>query len=351
MHVEPAESGNSPLHPKTNSEIEGGDPPISLPDFRRCQVGSLRPHERIALEDVLVVTKLSKVQYDMKRFNLPFDKLRSLYEEGGEDAERIFESHNRQQAAYSELEGLLSPSQIIGRDAISPSLAAKAGLVIAFGGDNHFQHVSHFLRDTPILGVNSDPLTSHGALLSDSITTLETTLKKLTSGEYTLEPWTRLQLEVGGVRLPPAVADIFIGEEKRVLMSRHTVQKFRADEYGEFKAETDPVEQKCSGVIVATGAGSSGWYLTAAGPVASSPMPFSPCEERARFAATEVSKTRQHDKALLFGEIKPDELLVFTSLNRNRGIASIDSLISQSFPRGTVAKLQLAKEPLLVART
>ncbi|MCB0334551.1 MAG: hypothetical protein KDD55_13695, partial [Bdellovibrionales bacterium] len=280
-------------------------------------------------------------------------ELLRLYSEGGEDPAKIFESHKRQAQARRDLTDLIPPEQIVSRDDITSELLSSAGLVIAFGGDNHFQHVSHFINDdTPILGINSDPLTSHGALLQGSASEIAQVVRAFSQGEYLLEPWTRLTLTVDGIPYPQATADIFFGEEKRVLMSRYTLEHLRRNGDGELVPLMPQVEQKCSGLLVATGAGSSGWFRTAARGTKEYAEVFAPCAVQARYAATEISPTitSEHPE-MFFGELHHGDVLRLVSLNRSNGIASIDSLITAPFARGQVAELRLSQKPLLVARS
>ncbi len=342
------------LYPSENhvhtagNDLQSGD----LPSHRACSLTSLAAIRPIMTEDILVVTKLSKVEYDMQKYGLSEKELLGLYNEGGEDPERIFESHRRQSEGRRTLASLFSPDQIVSREAVTSQLADRAGLVIAFGGDNHFQHVSHFITgDTPLLGVNSDPLTSHGALLQDDASRVAEVLRALSKAEYLLEPWTRLTLSVDGKEYPQATADIFFGEQERVLISRYTLEHLRPNEAGELVALAPQVEQKCSGLLVATGAGSSGWFRTAARGTSEFAEIFAPCEVQARYAATEISPTVQSNHPeMFFGELHYGDVLRLVSLNRSNGIASIDSLITAPFARGQVAELSLSPKPLLIAR-
>jgi NAD kinase len=320
---------------------EGG----AVPQFVRD------PHP-IDLERVLVVTKQSKVQYDMARYGWTDAQLQEEYARGPEDKTRILKSHQRQMAALDVLSSYISPERIVSRNALRPADIAAASLVIAFGGDNHLQFVSHAIDDeTPLWGMNSDPQTSFGALLGGNIKDLPPALGALSRGEYRFEPWTRLRVEIDGRPLPSALCDVYIGERERKYMSRHRLEV--TDDTGR-KAS---LEQKSSGMLVITGAGSSGWARSAGRYLHGGDCDF-PRESRySRFLLTEPSLAipgaedppRQSAlPTLCNGILLEGESLVVHSLNDSDGIVSIDSLEEVQFPRGRTVTVRLDSQPLWV---
>jgi NAD kinase len=312
----------------------------------------VRDPEALDLSRVLVVTKLSKVQYDMERFGWSYAQLQDEYARGPEDKTRILTSHARQMAALEVLSSYIEPQRIVSRNALSIEDVKNASLVIAFGGDNHLQYVSHYIEgNIPIWGINSDPLTSFGALLGAQICDLPEALGKLSRGEYRFEPWTRVRVEVDGTPLPAALCDVYIGERERKYMSRHLLEM--SDQMG----NTTTTEQKSSGLLISTGAGSSGWAKSAGRYLHGGECDF-PREARyARFLLTEPSSAiPDRDDVRLNGPLPrrcdgvlvEGEKLVVHSLNDSDGIVSIDSLEEVSFPRGRTITVQVDPEPLWV---
>jgi hypothetical protein len=79
------------------------------------------PHP-IDLERVLVVTKQSKVQYDMGRYGWSYAQLQDEYSRGPEDKTRILKSHQRQIAALEVLSSYISPERIVSRNELRPTI-------------------------------------------------------------------------------------------------------------------------------------------------------------------------------------------------------------------------------------
>lgn len=333
--------------------VEGGRGSALSPAPLHAEKSPLvRDPQPIDLDRVVVVTKQSKVQYDMERYGWSYDQLQEEYARGPEDKSRILKSHQRQLAALEVLACYIDPARIVSRNDLLIEDVANASLVIAFGGDNHLQFVSHYIEgDTPLWGMNSDPQTSFGALLSGEIRDFPAALGALSRGDYRFEPWTRLQVEVDGRFLPSALCDVYIGERERKYMSRHSLEV--TDSVG----VSTSIEQKSSGMLISSGAGSSGWARSAGRYLHGGQCDFPRDSRYARFLLTEPSSAipGSHDLrgggALPFrsdGILLEGERLVVHSLNDGDGIVSIDSLEEIPFPRGRTVIVRIDPRPLWV---
>ncbi len=160
--------------------------------------------QRIRLDHITVVTKLSKVDYDIQNRRVSYNELLQQYRQEGVNWEDIVASHLRQQEALLRLKSLLPNARFISRDESRVAALDHSDLVIAFGGDDHFKHVSHSVTTGFMLGVNSDPATSVAALTSTTTSGLSSILRKLEDGVFMVEEWTRLETSVNGKPLSRA---------------------------------------------------------------------------------------------------------------------------------------------------
>lgn len=288
----------------------------------------------------LFVVKPSKIEWDAYNSGKSREEIIDGYKRDGANWQVIMDSDFRQQevrrgfvsAFYPDLE-MVSLSEFV-KTHKQLLETGKFDVVISLGGDNSFTRVSHFLEDVPILGITSDPINSVGALNSEKAN-IETILKVkrcLAGGNFYFEEWTRIECELNGKKqLPFATSEIFLGERLRKNMSRHIL----TDRKGNSR------EQKCSGLLVCSGAGSTGWFNSC-----SEYLPYKPTEREIRYVVTELfrkQRTEHPDDELLEGE----EISV-TSLNDD-GIISIDSWEEKPFNRGAVAKIRAGK-PLKVMK-
>lgn len=282
---------------------------------------------------ILIVVKHSKFEWEQKQLKLSADELESKLIKEGANVPVILESHdaqlNNRRHILSALKGIVGAEvDLIMMDELGYS-KINHDIVIAFGGDNSYTYVSHFIKDTIILGVNSDPDRSVGCLTRWSVNSLSNARRLahiIRSKSYSVEEWTRLGATINGEPIPLATSEYFFGERHRNKMSRHILE-FDGKSY----------EQKCSGIIVSTGAGSTGWYNSAHVYY----MGFDPTEHKASFVITEPYNT--NDPASNSGTIKEGQNIILRSLNDDEGLVSVDSWDELKFCRGSVAEIYLDK--------
>lgn len=293
----------------------------------------------IRLEKVIVAPKLSKLEYDMLRLGLGESEVLKRYEAEGAPLARILSSHEAQHQALQALHKVFSPEQFLARHQVTRDALRAADLVIAFGGDNHFQYVSHAIEDGYILGVNADPLRSEGALVQYTSEELMEILSALTRGDFEISEWTRLDGEVDGRPMPRIMCEYFLGERDRMEMSRYTVRHRSSVE-----------EQKGSGLVISTGAGSTGWYDSEIADYLGRSDVFPRTRSEARLFVTAPFRGRLTDPKLRHQALLPGESLSIASFNDADGIVGCDALERIPFPRGALARIQLSEHPLKVLR-
>jgi NAD kinase len=299
----------------------------------------LNEPQRIDLDKIVIAPKLSKLEYDMLRLGLDQSAMLKRYEALHAPVERILTSHNAQKDALNTLRRVFSPRQFLTRNEVSPETTAAADLVIAFGGDNHFQYVSHAREDGFILGINSDPGRSEGVLVPHSADEIMDILGKLARGKFLVEEWTRLEGTVNGKKIPQIICEYFLGEYGRLDMSRHILQFLDTNE-----------EQKGSGIIVSTGAGSSGWFDSEIADFIPGGAIFPRTSGCAHIFVTAPFRGRLTGGTIRHQLLKPGEELVIGSLNDSEGIVGCDALERIPFPFGAEARIRVSDRPLKVLR-
>lgn len=286
--------------------------------------------------NVLIVAKRSKLECEKLQWSLNQEKILGKYVDEGANVDAILRAHEHQLRVRNLFNIAMPNAHMVMMGDLDGPIQGY-DLVIVLGGDNSFTNVSHYVGSIPILGINSDPERSVGWLTQWSIRTEQDVfdlIEVLDFDHLEIEQWARLEVTVNGKLLPPATSEVFLGERQRNFMSRHILEH-----------EGSRFEQKCSGLIVATGAGSTGWYKSA-GPEDNQTWPCT--EQRARFLATEPynQAAKNHKMGVIPGTFE-DEIVVH-SLNDDDGIISIDSWEEFPFSRGATAKIFLGT-PLNVA--
>jgi hypothetical protein len=289
--------------------------------------------------EILVAPKMSKFEWDMYRYKLSADKVLKKYERDGVEINRVMNSHMRQKEAFEKLKKYLKRAKFLERNEVCASRIARAKLVISLGGDNHFQYVSHFVRDTLLVGINSDPRRSEGCLTPSTVESFEDLAEKVLKDRYDVEEWTRMMVTINGHRIRSlAVSEIFIGEHLRSNMSRH---RLTHNQYHE--------EQKCSGLIISTGSGSTGWYDSACRYIFPRGNKFKRTDRFFNFIATEPYSGKLAKPKHLHGTVKAKQKLIIHSLNDSEGILTIDSQEKHAFHEGSVAEIVMGR-PLRILK-
>lgn len=286
--------------------------------------------------NTLIVAKHSKLEWEMKCWAETYDRVLKKYSKEKANVEAIIKSHEKQLAVRNLFSSVFNHGGIVMLDEASKVAVDIYDLIIVLGGDNSFTYVSHFTHSTPILGINSDPERSSGCLTRFAVKEDQDVYdlaEALDFGSFNIESWTRLEATLDGEKLTPATSEYFLGERLRKDMSRH-ILVYRGQE----------IEQKCSGLIVSTGSGSTGWYRSAVKD--NIPCMWLPSTKTCAFVTTEPynpdnTKTLPHS-----GWIEEGEEIKVYSLNDD-GHISIDAWEEPPFNRGSEARIYFG-EPLQV---
>jgi len=140
---------------------------------------------------------------------------------------------------------------------------AKADLVVVFGGDGTMLSVARRLKDNPIpvLGVNMGQL---GFLAEVPHSELRKILPRVLQGEYVLSPRMMLRARVEPHAGKPGREYIALNDAVLLRLPKAAMLTVDVSVSGEFVAR-----YKGDGLIVSTATGSTGYSLSAGGPILS----------------------------------------------------------------------------------
>ncbi|MFH1248628.1 MAG: NAD(+)/NADH kinase [archaeon] len=206
-------------------------------------------------------------------------------------------------------------------------------LVITIGGDGTFIRSASFIEDALILGINSEPELSEGALTTIMENEVDF-LKGVLEGRFNIEERERICVKLNGKILDkPALNEVYVGTESQFHTSRYVI------EYRSVKEE-----QRSSGVLICTGIGSGAWYKSAGG------IPFSKNEKKLKFIVREPYFGRVYKPKILHGEIPKNEKILFECKRDYGGALSIDSNYSFPLKKGDIAEVSILNKPLRVVK-
>jgi NAD+ kinase len=169
--------------------------------------------------------------------------------------------------------------------------------VIAIGGDGTMLDCSHYCDDSPILGVNSDPDSSIGALCAANVTNFRDVIREIWEGKLLPTRLTRLRVTVDGRAIEPlAMNDVLFCHKNPASLSRFSISLNGHEE-----------AHRSSGMWIATAAGSTGGIYSAG----ATPLPLD--DESAIFHVREPYWADALTPQLLSGKFSPSDSLIIRS--------------------------------------
>lgn len=170
-------------------------------------------------------------------------------------------------------------------------------LILTVGGDGTFLRSAHWVKNQLIMGINSSPNLSVGALCSVTINDFEKKLTAILAGKFSVRQVTRIQIRVNGKILPvEAVNDILFTNNSPAATSRY---------YIHHKGQHE--EHKSSGIWIASASGSTAVISALGG------TKMKPTEKRFQFVVREPYQGIYHPYHIKRGILSEDQKLKITS--------------------------------------
>jgi NAD kinase len=315
-----------------------------------------------SFEKIVLVTRKTRLEELVERFNT-FDQARFYIERSGANFSDYAAEHDTYQAALRVVRDSLSSLaklHPIDRGFLPNYLFTPKDMVVVAGQDGLVVNTAKYLDGQPIIAVNPDPARFDGVLLPYKPEQAVLAARQVMSGRALFKNITMAQAELADGQKLLAFNDLFIGARSHI-SARYSL---------EFSGRKEI--HSSSGIIVSTGAGSSGWlsslYNMAQGmaplfqsaghaeearPARADPR-FPWDADKLMFVVREPFTSRASQAGIVAGEISKDRKLKLESRMADQGVIFSDGVESDylSFNAGTLATIQIAdrKTKLAVPR-
>lgn len=292
----------------------------------------------MGIENVVIARKLSVLERYCQEQNVSISEGVAKFRFDGRGGERVVRSFEVQLESYKRISDALNDANIVEGDNLDQNVFKNAKLVASLGGDNYFQLVSHLVDNQLIVGINSDPENSSGALTYFTADSFIDYLPRLRNGDFDVENWTRLQTKLNGQTVPVlTISEIYVGAYKSTNMSTYVL---------------DSEEQKSSGVIIATPAGLTGWYKAVANDyeLEADTAPIARTDYHAYFVVREPFTQGEKKYMLTSGRINPNQKLSIQWLAHGYGLLSIDSVDEHEIRRTDEIEVAISDKSLRVIK-
>jgi NAD kinase len=253
-------------------------------------------------ERVVILTRLSEKVALERRYGTAqqaaFMMARS--KKGTSDFSRATSADVAQTRAQSLVrQGLPREIQVveIDRTLVAQFVFDPGDLVVALGQDGLVANVGKYLQGQPLAGVNPDPSTIDGALLPFTVESFLAALPDILRGKRAVRSVVLAEAVSDDGQILRGFNEIFVGAPS------HQSARYR------LSFEDASELQSSSGLIAATGSGSTGWFKSIAGEGGV----FDPGEESLRFRVREAWPGRGFSASLVSGNPTRDRPLVVES--------------------------------------
>lgn len=312
-----------------------------------------------SFDKIIVVTKATALDELIQRFNTK-DQARFYIEHMGGSFAEYEAAHAAYQQARKSLSAALPRGarvQWIDRSFLPTFIFGGDDLVVTLGPDGLVVNTAKYLNGQRVLAFNPDAGRIDGVLLPYDVAAASAAFHALEAGEVVIRNVSMAQADLNDGQSLLAVNDLFIG------VRSHGSARYRI-QHGD-REET----QSSSGVIVSTGAGSTGWYrslVTGATGIAASLVGVVDEELAADVAALrdnfafdwesdylmytvrEPFVSRTSSAELLHGRIEAGEELVIVSNTPRNGVIFSDGVEEDflNFNSGATARVHLSERTL-----
>lgn len=308
--------------------------------------------QKITSDDILICWKRPKWEVDLCISGWSEQQLREDYLRRKRDPERALEAAERQNSSRAILEQHFSPDQFISRNDLNRPALTKHKLLIVGGGDNHaiwaMRYVPRLTMAMALINsdIADDPMEgSHGGILNFSAQSFVDKLQKLKSGDFKVDAWSMIEVEINGKTLIVG-SEASFGEEKKSEYSGNYIQvkdaKGNVIENGEGR-------HSGSGTLIATGPGTANgsWFEAEAKNMPQWKGPYVKNAYCMYVHSMGQNIGRRGPSEIDYMEVEGDCQIHITSMNDSNGIATADSHQDLAFPEQTTAVVRLAKTPLI----
>ena len=234
--------------------------------------------------------------------------------------------------------------QVMDRALVPTYVFSKNDVIITLGQDGLVANTAKYVTGQPMLAVNPDAERFDGILLPFQPPDLRLNLERTLAGKARVRSVTLAEAKLKDGQRLLAFNDLFIGA------STHVSARYRI-RYGD-KREN----HSSSGIIVSTGAGSTGWMssifnetsgiLSFLGGAPVKPVRMEWEEERLLFVVREPFVSRHSQAAIVAGAVLPNAPLALESQMPTGGVIFSDGIEADhlDFNSGAIANIRVAPE-------
>jgi len=297
-------------------------------------------------EKVVLITRVTRLEELIQRFNTRAQAQFYIEHAGGDFAAYLSE-HEAYQRSLETVRRAIEVGlkiQVMDRALAPTYLFTPSDVIVTLGQDGLVANAAKYVGGQPILAVNPDAERVDGVLLPFEPADLRAGLERVLAGKALMRSVTMAEAKLKDGQRLVAFNDLFIGA------ATHVSARYRIS-YGD-KREN----HSSSGIIVSTGAGSTGWLssifnetsgiLSFLGGAPVRPIRMEWEEDRLLFVVREPFLSRHSQAGIVAGAVLPNLPLSLESQMPAGGVIFSDGVEGDrlDFNSGAMAQIRIAEE-------
>jgi len=295
---------------------------------------------------LVIVTRKTRLQELVERFNTRSQAKFYIEHSGGD-----FADYEREEDAYrSSLDVLRCsldfeiPQQLVDRVLVPTFQFQNHDLVVTLGQDGLVANTAKYVGAQPIVSVNPEPRRFDGILLPFLPDQARSAVEKVIEGKARFHEITLAEIRLGDGQRLLAFNDLFIGARSHV----SALYRIRCGNQSEV--------QSSSGVLVSTGAGSTGWLSSVfnmasgvarfCGGTAIKPVRMPWEDRRLIYVVREPFVSRHSQAGIVAGMLESGQELALESLMPSGGAVFSDGMEADflQFNSGAIGTVRAAEQ-------
>jgi NAD kinase len=300
----------------------------------------------VSFEKIVVVTRRTRLEGLVERFNSR-GQAKFVIEHGGgnfRDYEVEHDTYHRALETVARAMELGPKVQVMDRSFVPTYLFSGEDVVVTVGQDGLVANTAKYVGAQPIVAVNPDPARFDGVLLPFGVEEVGAAVRAVLGGSAKERRITLAETRLNDGQRLVAFNDFFVGA------SSHVSARYR------IRYQDRSEQHSSSGVLVSTGAGSTGWLSSVfnmatgvarfSGRDGVAPVRLGWDEPRLLFVVREPFASRHSQAGLVAGVIERGASLEIESLMPSGGVVFSDGVEQDflAFNSGAVATIGTAAQ-------
>jgi NAD kinase len=297
-------------------------------------------------DKIVLITRKTRLDELVERFNTQA-QAKFYIEHAGGDFTAYVQEHDMYQRSLETVRRAVDIGlkiQVMDRRLAPTYVFSNADVIVTLGQDGLVANAAKYVAGQPILAVNPDPERFDGILLPFQPADLRPNLERTIARKSRIRAVTMAEAKLKDGQRLLAFNDLFIGAASHV-SARYRIR------HGDRRED-----HSSSGIIVSTGAGSTGWLssifnqtagvLAFLGGASVAPIRMDWEEQRVLFIVREPFVSRHSQASLVAGAILPNAPLALSSQMPAGGVIFSDGVEADrlDFNSGAIANIRIAPE-------